>query len=188
MTFVNLTSRDGIAHLVLNRPDEKNKITTSMMRTLTDKILEAEEGRAAVLLITGKGSAFSMGRDQTEQLSPAEKAASLSIAIEANQALRAFRGAAVAAVQGCALGFACGVVVQCDLSIVADTAVLGFDETKHGFIQTIVLSYIQDYVPKRHVPDLILTGRSVGAYEAREMGLVNWVVPEDHLEAHAHAI
>ncbi len=69
------------------------------------------------------------------------------------------------------------------MTLAAEDAQLGFTEIHHGFAPTVVLTYIETYLPRKRALDLVMTGRAVPAAEAREMGLVTRVVPTEGFAA-----
>jgi methylglutaconyl-CoA hydratase len=187
--LVTFGSEGRVARVQLQRPEMGNRITSTMMRHLIDALAEAAASGADVLVISAAGPDFSLGRDQHEQL-PAglTRADNIRMIVEANDALLGYPGVTVTSVRGRAFGFGCGVVLQSDVSVVADTAVLGFDEIRHGLAPGFVMSYIQDYVGPKRALDLILTGRAVSAVQAEQFGMVSRVVAEDALEASTDAL
>ena len=96
--------------------------------------------------------------------------------VDANRLLTGFPGITVAAAQGRALGFGCGVVVQSDIALAAASAELGFDEVHHGTAPAFVMSYLEDHVGPKRALDLIVTGRTLSAAEAEQWGIVTRVV------------
>lgn len=187
--YVRYEVEKRVARIRFDRPDEANRITSTMMRQFADALARAAADGTDVAVITGEGSDFSVGRDQQEVLPPdISPMDNIGLIVEANRLLTGFPGLTVCAAQGQALGFGCGVVVQCDLSLVADTTLLGFDEIHHGRAPSFVMSYLEDYVGPKRALDLIVTGRRVGANEAEHYGMVSRVVAEDLLTTSADAL
>jgi enoyl-CoA hydratase/carnithine racemase len=178
-----------VARIRFTRPEEANRITSTMMREFADALGRASADEADLLVLTAEGPDFSVGRDQHEVLPPGTTPMdNIGLIVEANRLLTGFQGVTVCAAQGRALGFGCGVVVQCDISLVADTALLGFDEIHHGRAPSFVMSYLEDYVGPKRALDLVVTGRRVSAEEAERWGMVSRVVPEDLLVASTEAL
>src|ERR1700681_2305787 len=63
---VRLTIEDGVAELVLDRPDKMNAMSIAMVRELMVSLDAAEKGGARALLVRGEGRAFCSGRDLSE--------------------------------------------------------------------------------------------------------------------------
>lgn len=185
-TGIRLELTGGSATVVLDRPEHHNRVGVTMMRALIDALDAAAQAR--VVLFTATGEDFSLGRDQQEKPAGMSKRDNLALVLECNRRLNALPGVTVAAVQGHALGFGSGLAVQCDITVAAATAQLGFDEVRHGFPPTIVMGYLEDLIGRRAAADLILTGRHVSAAEARSMGLVSRVCEPDELDAAAGAL
>jgi methylglutaconyl-CoA hydratase len=187
--FVRHAFEGRVSRVELTRPEAENRITSTMMKQFIGALSEATDFEADVLLITAAGSDFSVGRDQQEKLPEGmTRADGGKLIVEANRLVASFPGIIVTSVRGRALGFGCGVVLQSDLSVVADTAVLGFDEIRHGIAPAFVMSYVQDYVGPKRALDLILTGRTLTAHEAERIGMVSRVVAADALEANTDSL
>jgi methylglutaconyl-CoA hydratase len=187
--FVWHETTDRVARIRFDRPEQDNRIHSTMMRQFVDAVAAATEAKADVMLIGASGPDFSVGRDQTETLPPGvTRMDNIGLIVKANGLLNDFSGITVTSVRGRALGFGCGVVVQSDISLASDTAVLGFDEVHHGTAPSFVMSYLEDYVGRKRALDLIVTGRIMPAAEAERYGMVSRVVPADLLAAATEAL
>lgn len=187
--FVQYEAADRVARIRLDRPEADNKIHSTMMSQFIDALDAATRSGADVLVIGTTGPDFSVGRDQTEAL-PAgmSKLDNTALIVRANRLLTGFAGITVTSVRGRALGFGCGVAVQSDIALAADTAALGFDEIHHGTAPAFVMSYLEDYVGPKRAVELIVTGRILPAAEAERYGLVTRTVAADALDAATDAL
>lgn len=181
VTFERLDVGDGnVGAVTFRRPEAGNQVNLATMRALIAALEEAwEADDLDVLVMRGEGESFCVGRDQEEEPPDLSFRENLSLILRANELWGDFDGATVAAVSGDALGFGCGVAVRADVTLAAEDAQLGFTEIHHGFAPTIVLTYLETYVPRKRALDLVMSGRTVPAVEAREMGLVTRVMPEE---------
>lgn len=187
--LVTLSTAGRVARVALNRGEYDNLITSTMMRQFADTLVEAAGSGADILVISSASAHFSLGRDQHEVL-PAgvTRADNTKLIVTANDALAEFPGVTISSVRGKAIGFGCGVALQSDFTVVSDTAVLGFDEIRHGLAPGFVMGYLESYVGRKRALDLILTGRLVPALEAERIGMVSRVVGDDDLEAATEAL
>ncbi len=182
-SLVGFEVQDRAGRLLLDRPEAGNQVNVEMMRDLINVLEKSRTEDIDVLVVSGAGTDFCLGRQQGEKVEGMTKRDGLSMILETNRLLAGFPGVTIAAVQGRALGFGTGLAVQCDLTVVADTAQLGFTEIHHGFAPAVVMTYLERYVSRKAALDLVMTGRCLGAEEALRMGLVTSVVPGDLLEA-----
>lgn len=181
--FVQCAVEGRVARIQLDRPQADNRITAVMMRQFIAGLSAAAEADADVLVITATGTDFSVGRDQQERPEGITRRDNLQLIVQGNQLLVGFPGISVTAVRGRALGFGCGIVLQSDLSVAADTAILGFDEIRHGFAPSFVMTYLENFVGPKRALDLVATGRMLNAAEAERLGIVSRVVAADDLHA-----
>lgn len=176
---------DGVAEIVLDRPDKLNPISARAGGT-RDQILhvladaERDDTIGAVLL-RGEGRAFSAGGDLTGNApreTEAEHQAFLAEADHLNQRIRDSRLPVVAAVHGLCLGGALALVASCDFVVAAEHATFGLPEGRIGLIGATPLVSV---VGRQWAKFLILTGEPISAERARELGLVLSVEPDDEL-------
>jgi enoyl-CoA hydratase/carnithine racemase len=76
-----------------------------------------------------------------------------------------------------------GLMSLCDLVVVADHARFGLPEAKVGVFPMQVLVYLRDMIGARHINEMCLTGELIDAARAREIGIANYVVPFEELDA-----
>lgn len=180
--LVTFERTDDVGTITFRRPEAGNQVNVATMRSLISSLEAAHDSDVDVLVLRGEGEAFCVGRDQEEDPEDLTKRENLSLILDANELWRDFDGATVAAVSGDALGFGCGLALQADVTLAAEDAQLGFTEIHHGFAPTIVLTYVETYLPRKRAMDLVMTGRTVPAAEAREMGIVTRVAPSEGFE------
>jgi len=89
----------------------------------------------------------------------------------------------IAAVNGAALAGGCGIATLCDFTLAAPEAKFGYSEVKIGFLPAIVSVFLTRQIGEKKARDLLLTGRTLEAAEAKEFGLVNEIVPAENLVA-----
>ena len=180
--------RDGVAHIVLNRPDAYNAIDLATCNDLMNAAIrcdEDEEIRAAVL--TGAGSVFSVGGDLPSFVAAGDDFAKLTKQMTAGLHAAVSRFARmdaplIAAVNGIAAGGGLGLVCCADLAIAAESARFSSAYTKNALSpDTSTTYFLPRLVGWRRAQDLILTNRVLSASEALDWCLVTRVVPDDAL-------
>lgn len=179
----------AVAQITLNRPDRLNALGKNMLLEIGNAMDRAEADEdIRVIVISGKGRAFSSGFDLKEQMERNPRGAKvwreiLDLDFQTTMRFWNSRKPTIAAVHGACLAGAFELSLACDLTIACETAVFGEPELKFGAgIVTMLLPWITG--PK-HAKQIILTGNDqVGAREALGMGLVSSVVAEgEHLDS-----
>ena len=94
----------------------------------------------------------------------------------------------IAAVNGTARGGGMTLAVSCDLLVAADTATFGYPEIDVGVTPAIHYTHLPRIIGKHRAFELLFTGRSFGAAEALQLGLINQVVPEGQVLESARAL
>jgi enoyl-CoA hydratase/carnithine racemase len=183
---------DGVAEVTLDRPDQLNPISARAGGT-RDQILwaltDAEDDPAVgCVLLRGAGKAFSAGGDLTGNVrrdSAFEESEFLDRSERFHDRVRAAGVPVVAAVHGYCLGAALQLVATCDLVIAADSGRFGVPEGRIGLVGA---SPLVPVVGRQWAKFLILTGEMIDARQAREIGLVLTVEPDDELVERAREL
>ncbi|HEY3082501.1 MAG TPA: enoyl-CoA hydratase-related protein [Chloroflexota bacterium] len=192
---VVVETRGRVATVTLNRPQERNAITAAMWGELAAAFEElGRSRRLRVVVLRGAGGrAFSAGADikefPTAMLGQAMARDYWRVVDQANTAVENCPHPVLALVQGHAYGAALGLLAACDLRIAAPNARLGVPAARIGL--TLGLNdtrRLVSVVGATHARDLLLTGRTLGAAEALQVGLVNRVFPLPEVERATRAL
>lgn len=194
MEFKNLIveKKDGIAILKFNRPKALNALNSETLIELkaAGDALNADK-TIKVVIVTGEGKAFVAGADilEMKDLTALEGMAFSARGHEAFAALENMEKPVIAAVNGFALGGGFEVALACDIIYASDKAKVGFPEATlgihPGFGGTQRTAKLAGLAKAK---ELIFSGKTIGAAEAYEMGLLNKVVPDDQLVAEVMAL
>jgi methylglutaconyl-CoA hydratase len=192
-TTLLLETTGDIATITLNRQDKRNAITALMICELFSVLDAVEKSRARVGILTGAGKAFCSGMD-LEMLSAIARQSAEENVEDSRRMAKLFRRVwsfskpLIAAVNGAALAGGCGIATLCDFTLAVPEAKFGYTEVKIGFLPAIVSVFLTRQIGEKRSRDLLLTGRMVGAAEAKEMGLVTEIVPAERLTARAREL
>ena len=176
-------SADSVATITLDRPRKKNALSVALREEMLDALehLGADDS-VNCLIVTGEGDAFSAGFDLSEFTSDDEafQRRLWDSSDRFHHALLRFPLPLIAAVNGAALAGGFDLAVLCDLRIASSSALFGHPERSFG---DVVYRPLLDLVGGAVARDLCLTGRTIDAREAHELGLVSRVVaPEELIE------
>lgn len=166
---------ERVIHLKLNNPPV-NVIDTATCKELTDKLAEAaSDETVAALLLSGEGKCFSAGAsvDEHEEEFAKEMLASLR---ECCKTLSNLPFPSVALVHGACLGGGLELSMCCDFIVADPGAKFGLPEIKLAFFPPFACSALPDIVGRQNAAHLILTGESIDAARAHEIGLVQEIV------------
>lgn len=175
--LVDVEQHDGVRRIRLSRPEKRNAISTAMLLQLQAALDgDRTEEEARVVILTGKGSAFSAGADISEY--EAMDAEELRIFTDRAAALctrlATLPVPVIAAVNGAALGGGFELVLCCDLVVAASSATFGLPELRLGLIPgwggTQRLAH---HVGPNRARELILLGKRLTADDAAKLGIVN---------------
>jgi enoyl-CoA hydratase len=186
MTDVVLREDQGrVAVLTVNRPDKLNALSQGVRDEMLAHLtaIEADDSIGAVV-ITGAGEkAFIAGADigEFEGRSPFDQREAMA-SPRVFDAMASFPKPVIAMINGFCLGGGCELAMSCDLRIASDAARFGQPEIKLGLIPGGGgTQRLPRLVGMGHAMRLILSGDMIPAAEAREIGLVEMVVPATEL-------
>lgn len=189
---LEIDSATGIAILTLDRPNQLNALSSSLLRELDEAVDRIEHDDAIRGVVdTGAGRAFAAGAD-IEEIAQLDWASGLEFARCGQRVfsrIDRLEKPVVAAVNGFALGGGCELAMACHVRVASTKAKLGQPEVKlgipPGFGGTQRLPRI---VGRGVATKLILTGEAISADEALRIGLVSEVVAPEELFARAKAL
>jgi len=176
--MIHLTLDGAVARLTLDRPP-LNVLTIAMLREMARTVAEvAAADEVSVLVIEGKGKAFCAGvdvADHTEDRVPEM----LEVFHGALSRIEELEVPVVAAVHGACLGGGMELALACDLVLASEDARLGQPEVRLGVLPPYAAVVLPGRIGRGTAFDLVLTGRTLHAAEARDAGLVQHVFPRD---------
>jgi enoyl-CoA hydratase len=178
---------DGVATVILNTPDNRNALTTALLTDLTDAFdsARADDRVRCVVLGSSHEKVFSAG-GSLDQFAAEEPLVHKHFGTERFPRLfRTIMGLGkptVCAAGGHVLAGALGLALCCDLIVAKDTATFGTPEINVGVFPFMIMALIYRNVPRKKTNELLLLGERISAEEARELGIVNRVVPPDEFD------
>jgi 2-(1,2-epoxy-1,2-dihydrophenyl)acetyl-CoA isomerase len=188
---VQVAREGGVAIVTLNRPEARNSLGVDQMQEVGAAFAQAARDGARCVLVRGAGPAFCAGRD-LKDAKPGEEETHAILAERINPALAQVRACPVptiAAVHGPALGFGFGLALACDITLVADDALLGSPFRNIGLtLDSGGHYYLRERVGRHRAAEIIMTGRLFSGREAAQMGLVNRSIGASDLHAQALAL
>jgi enoyl-CoA hydratase/carnithine racemase len=188
MTVDIEVSREGaVLSAAFARPQKKNAITGAMYEKLIEAFEEAErDPEIGALALSGKGGVFTAGNDLNDFLAVAMHETGEFPAWRFVQKLAEFEKPLVAAVDGLAVGVGTTLCFHCDLVYATPQARFQTPFVNLGLVPEAGSSLL---APQRFgrakAAELLMLGEPFGAEEALSLGLVNALLPQDKLLAHA---
>ena len=177
--------KDCIGFIKINRPKVLNALDQGTIKEITSAIVELEkDSKIKVAVITGMGKAFIAGADISSMvnMTPLEAKEFAELGHSMLNKIENSRLPFIAMVNGYALGGGCETMMACDIVIASRNAKIGQPEINlgihPGFGGTQRLPRL---VGRMKAKELLLTGKTLGAEEALDIGLVNMVVDDEKL-------
>ncbi len=185
---------ERIATLTLNRPAQRNALSSSLLRALRSEMANADANDDVdVIILTGADPAFSAGLDLKElgssgnnlvidrPTSPTKTGGTPTNDAPATP-WATTRKPVVGAINGVAVTGGFELVLQCDFLVASDRASFGDTHTRVGILPGWGLSVLlPQAIGLRRAIEMSLTGNFIDALEAHRLGLVNHVVDHDEL-------
>ena len=178
--FLNTEINGHVLEVTINRPEVMNSLHPPSHREFDEVWNEFDKDENLWIgIITGTGDrAFSAGNDLKYQASggdrsgmPSSGFAGLTSRFDLNKPL-------IAAVNGFAMGGGMEIALACDLIIASDNARFAIPEPRVGLAALAGgMQRLPRQIGMKNAMGMMLTGRHVGAAEAKELGIVNEVVP-----------
>lgn len=187
---IEAESKNGIAIITLNTPDNMNALDATMSEELDDALLQCQEDDAIkVIIITGRGKAFCAGgnvKAMADAADPEKFLAELSGWIHKPvHRIYTMEKVVIAAVNGHAVGAGCALAMACDLRYAAKSAKFNMGFMKIGLAPGCGTYFLPRLVGPAKARELIFLSETIDADTAEKLGLINHAVEPDKLMATA---
>jgi len=182
----------GVAWLTLNRPAARNALSVALMSSLAQALDAIATDRSVrVVVIGGAGPAFCAGHDLREMRADPSRDVMAALFAQCSELMtRIVRlpRPVIARVHGIATAAGCQLVASCDLAVAAADARFATPGVNIGLFCSTPMVALSRAVGRKAAMEMLLTGEMIDAARAREIGLVNRVVPPDELDAAVAAL
>lgn len=187
----------GIATLTLNSPGSLNALSDAMLAALSGALSElAGDPVIRVVILRGAGRAFCAGHDlkemQAGRSAPDKGAAYFADLFRrcagVMQAIVTLPQPVIAEVHGIATAAGCQLVASCDMAVAAEGTRFGVNGVNIGLFCSTPMVALSRNVPAKFAFEMLTTGEFIDAGRAREIGLVNCVVPAERLAQETRAL
>jgi methylglutaconyl-CoA hydratase len=177
-----------ITRLTLNRPERRNALTIELMSGLIEALENAgADPNQRILILQGAGKAFCTGLD-LQEAAKQDPHTTADMVARTLLALAETRLVTIAMVHGAAVAGGAGIMSACDFVIAAEHTKIGYPEVRRGLVAGLVMTFLRRQLRERDLRELLLASELIGAERAREIGLVNRVVPAGELEKEAQKL
>ena len=184
-----------IAHVILNRPEKRNAMNADFWRELPEIIQDIDgAAKARAIVVSSTGPHFSAGADlgSFDSVDPAgaaegrqelqRRAAFYADCLRTHNSFSCLENARIpvlCCIQGGAIGGGVALATACDIRYATEDAFLTIQETNIGITADVgTFPRLVKLMPEGYVREMAYTGRRVGAVEAKHMGLINEVYPD----------
>jgi Enoyl-CoA hydratase/carnithine racemase len=189
MAVVLVEKQAQITTLTLNRPERRNSLTIELMNDLVAAIDAASnDSSQRILILRGAGLSFCTGMDLNETADPTKAHESGGMVAKMLLTISQTRLITIAAVHGAAVAGGAGIMSACDFVVAAEGTKIGYPEAKRGLVAGLVMTFLRRQVRERDIRELLFTAELIDAARAKEIGLINRVVPADQLESDTQKI
>ncbi|MCR4266025.1 enoyl-CoA hydratase [Nitratireductor sp. ZSWI3] len=187
--LVSSTSADGILTLALSNPPA-NALSIALMEALKGALERArEDDGVRVIIVRSSEKLFSAGHDLKEMTAHRGDAdrgraffeRTMLLCASLMQAVVRHPKPVIAEVDGVATAAGCQLVASCDLAVASDVSRFATPGVNIGLFCSTPMVALSRNVARKHAMEMLLTGGMIDAQTARDIGLVNRVVPRETL-------
>jgi enoyl-CoA hydratase/carnithine racemase len=187
MSELLIEDKGAVRVLTMNRPDKRNALNMALSEALLKGLQGAEADDAVrCVVLTGAGRAFCAGADLSEfkDLTPdnaalVERRSELTMNL--HRIFSQLTKPVVSAINGAAMGGGAGLALAADVALMAEGALLGYPEVKHGIVAAVVMANLVRNIGRKAGFELVAAGEPLDATRACALGLVNRAVAPDRL-------
>ncbi len=188
-----LLAKDGhVATVTLNRPDQRNPLSGTMLHDLASAFRWCQAERdIRVVVLTGAGRVFCAGADLTSfdgEMSGLDKYRSRDLFVELFVLMSELGKPIVGRINGHALAGGLGLACSCDLLVSVDTATFGTPEINVGIWPMMIQAILSRNIPRKVLLEMEMLGDRWTAMQLQSLGVINRVVTHELLDSTVNEI
>ena len=184
---VEVESRGHVAKVTLNRPDQRNPLSATMLRDLAAAFRWCkDEAEVRVVVLTGAGRVFCAGADLSSfdgEMTAVEKFRSRDLFVDLFVLMAELGKPIVGRINGHALAGGFGLACSCDILVAVDAAAFGTPEINVGIWPMMIQAILSRSVPRKVLLEMEMLGDRWTAAQLQSLGIVNHVVAPERLDA-----
>jgi enoyl-CoA hydratase/carnithine racemase len=189
---VLLSAEGHVATITLNRPEQRNPLSATMLRELTSALQWCRvEPEVRVVVLTGAGRVFCAGADLSSfdgQLSELDRFRSRDLFVELFILMAELGKPIVGRINGHALAGGLGLACSCDILVAIDTATFGTPEINVGIWPMMIQAILSRNIPRKVLLEMEMLGGRWTALQLQSLGVINRVVPHEQLDSTVNEI
>ena len=189
---VLLTTERHTATVVLNRPDQRNPLSATMLSDLAAAFRWCQqEPEVRVVVLTGAGRVFCAGADLTSfdgDTTSLEKFRSRDLFVDLFILMAELGKPIVGRINGHTLAGGLGLACSCDLLVAVDTATFGTPEINVGIWPMMIQAILSRSIPRKVLLEMEMLGDRWTATQLQSLGVINRVVAHEHLDSTVNEI
>ncbi len=189
--------KNAVASLTMNAPNKLNALSEEMLAALQGELEAiADDDSIRAVILKGAGKAFCAGHD-LKQMTAARQAEDGGKAYfndlfatcgRLMTTITRIPKPVIAQVHGIATAAGCQMVASCDMAVAAEGTRFGVNGVNIGLFCSTPMVALTRNIPRKQAFEMLTTGEFIMADRARDLGLVNRVVPHDDLEDETAAL
>ena len=184
---VLLTVDGRIATVTLNRPEQRNPLSATMLRDLAAAFRWCkDEPEVRVVVLTGAGRVFCAGADLSSfdgDMTGLEKFRSRDLFVDLFILMAELGKPIVGRINGHALAGGFGLACSCDMLVAVDTATFGTPEINVGIWPMMIQAILSRSIPRKVLLEMEMLGDRWTAAQLHSLGVVNRIVPHEQLDS-----
>ena len=182
-----LIAEGHIATITLNRPDQRNPLSATMLRDLNGAFRWCrDEPDVRAVILTGAGRVFCAGADLSSfdgDMSGLERYRSRDLFVDLFILMAELGKPIVGRINGHALAGGLGLACSCDILVAIDTATFGTPEINVGIWPMMIQAILSRNIPRKVLLEMEMLGDRWTALQLQSLGVINRVVPHDQLDS-----
>ncbi len=187
-TTIKVAKEKKSCVVTLNRPDVHNAMDEQLMKELTNCFTElSTDERIRTIVLTGEGKSFCAGADlhwmkRMAAYSQEENINDSRLLLDLYEAIYTCSKPVIGRINGHAFGGGLGLIAVCDITIGVPEKKFAFSEVNLGIIPAVISTYVVRRIGLAHMKRLFITGERFTSEHAKEIGLLDYVVPEEKID------
>jgi len=185
---IKVQAKKQVLRIVLHRPSKKNALNPKMINEIQEALDNYKENHIIkVILILSNSDVFCAGAD-IEYLKKIKTASYEENLKDSKKLMQLFKTMLlypkliISKISGAAIAGGCGIMTASDIAFATNDSVFGYPEVRIGFVPALVSTFLIKKIHESNTRELLLTGKTINAKKAKEIGLINYIYEETKID------
>ncbi len=185
---IKIEVKNQVVNIIFNRPEKRNALNSQMIDEIQKTLNTYKKNKKIkIIMFSSDSTVFCAGADikylqKIKEFTFEENLKDSRELMKLFKTILLYPKLIISKINGPAIAGGCGIATACDITFATEKSVFGYPEVRIGFIPALVSTFLIHKINETKLRELLLTGNTIDAKTAQDIGLINYVYKSSEME------